>query len=110
MGMLPTQEQIDAVADVFAQLGSDPIASQSAIITTKMLVRALAPTMRRADRTYDPPVIGADWRVSAGDKVSVALTLSLSRHVPGWVGATDEQLAAVAADVIDALDKPAIRL
>ena len=35
------------------------------------------------------------------DVLQVALTLTLSKHVPGWPGATDEQLERVARDLID---------
>lgn len=41
-----------------------------------------------------------NWQLSPKDKLAVALTLSLSKHVPGWTGATDEELGAVAADVL----------
>ena len=47
---------------------------------------------------------GADWTLSAVDVVQVQLSLSLTRHVPGWPGATDEQLQAVAREIVDALD------
>lgn len=58
-----------------------------------------------ADRHYVSPIIGADWTVNAYDVVQVHLSLSLSRHVPGWTGATDEELFEVAKEIVDALDK-----
>lgn len=62
--------------------------------------------MTLASRRYPPPLIGADWTLSAHEKAAVALSLALSRHVPGWPGATDEQLGAVADDIMRALDEP----
>ena len=61
--------------------------------------------MRRiADRRYASPLPGADWILSAADVVQAQLSVSLHRHVPGWAGATDEQLAAVAREIIHVLD------
>jgi len=57
-----------------------------------------------ADRKYKSP-LDADWVLSADDIVQVILSIALSKHVPGWTGATDEQLLAVANDIIDALDQ-----
>ncbi len=57
-----------------------------------------------ADRKYKSPLPDADWVLTADDLVQVHLSLSLSKHVPGWPGATDEQLWAVAQDIINALD------
>lgn len=45
--------------------------------------------------------------MSADDLVQVQLSLSLSRHVPGWTGATDEQLYKVAQEIVEALDSTA---
>ncbi len=42
-----------------------------------------------------------DWSLAPRDVLSVALTLALHRSVPGWGGATDEQLDAVAGDIIE---------
>lgn len=58
-----------------------------------------------ADRKYKAPLPDADWVMSADDIVQTALTLALNKHIPGWPGATDEQLFEVAQAVIDALDK-----
>lgn len=58
-----------------------------------------------ADRKYKSPLPDADWILSADDIVQVRLSVALSMHVPGWPGATDEQLYEVAKSVIDALDK-----
>ena len=55
-------------------------------------------------RRYAPPIIGADWTVSAADLIAVTLSIALGQRVPGWPGATDEQLEAVANEVIAALD------
>jgi hypothetical protein len=57
-----------------------------------------------SDRRYVSPLPDADWTLSAADIVQAQLSVSLHRHVPGWAGATDEQLAAVAREIIDALD------
>lgn len=57
-----------------------------------------------ADRHYVSPIVGADWTVSAYDVVQTHLTLALNRHVPGWTGATDEELFEVAKEIVDALD------
>lgn len=42
-----------------------------------------------------------DWCLSAQEALAVTLSLSLHAHVPGWGGCTDEQLMAVAADVLE---------
>lgn len=57
-------------------------------------------------RRYPAPIEGADWTMSATDVCAVALSLALSRHVPGWSGADDEELERVARDVIAALERP----
>lgn len=44
-----------------------------------------------------------DWRLTLREQVAVALSLSMTRHVPTWGGATDVQLDAVAADVVSVL-------
>lgn len=62
------------------------------------------PSRKIADRKYVSPLTGADWVVSADDIVHVHLSLALTKHVPGWPGATDEQLFEVAREIIDALD------
>lgn len=41
-----------------------------------------------------------NWTLSPTDKMAVKLTLALNRHIPGWPGATDEQLAAVAEEIL----------
>ena len=58
-----------------------------------------------AQRTYASPLPDADWTLCAADIVQAQLSVSLSRHVPGWPGATDEQLAAVAREIVNALDQ-----
>lgn len=40
-----------------------------------------------------------DWKLSPQDQFAVKLSLSLSKHIPDWPGCTDEQLAAVAAEL-----------
>lgn len=57
-----------------------------------------------ANRKYPPPIEGADWTVSAVDLVAVTLSIALSQRVSGWPGATDEELGAVAREIIAALD------
>lgn len=58
-----------------------------------------------ADRKYKAPLPDADWILSADDIVQAQLSLSLTKHVPGWTGATDDELFKVAEEIIDALDK-----
>lgn len=58
-----------------------------------------------ADRKYKGPLPDADWVLSADDIVQVHLSLALTKHVPNWPGATDEQLFSVAQEIINALDK-----
>ena len=60
--------------------------------------------MKISDRKYQAPLPDADWIVSADDVVHTQLCLSLSKHVPDWPGATDDQLYQVAKEIIDALD------
>ncbi len=50
-----------------------------------------------------------DWELSPREVLAVALSLALNRSVPGWGGATDEQLDAVAGDVIEALSAAVMR-
>jgi hypothetical protein len=40
-----------------------------------------------------------DWKLSQQDQLQVHLSISLAKHIPGWPGATDEQLAAVAGEI-----------
>lgn len=42
-----------------------------------------------------------DWKLEPDEAMAVTLSLSLNRHVPDWPGCTDEQLLAVARDVIE---------
>lgn len=51
---------------------------------------------RDAEETFNP-----DWSLSAGEALAVTISLSLHAHVPGWGGCTDEQLMAIAADVLE---------
>ena len=44
-----------------------------------------------------------DWKLEPVDAVAVRLSLALTKHIPGWPGATDEQLTEVAQDIIDSL-------
>ena len=57
-----------------------------------------------ADRKYRT-VRDANWDVSAEDLVQIHLTLALGRHIPGWPGATDDQLWEVAKEIVTALDE-----
>lgn len=61
-----------------------------------------------SDRRYPPPIYGADWTVSASDIVQVAISVALHRHMPGWAGATDKQLEAIAKEILQALDGPTV--
>lgn len=54
-----------------------------------------------AKRKVKTEPFNPDWRLSQEEAMAVALTLSLNRHVPGWPGCDDEQLLAVARDVIE---------
>lgn len=44
-----------------------------------------------------------DWKLEPRETLAVALSLALAR-VPGWGGATDEQLDAVAGVLIESCD------
>lgn len=57
-----------------------------------------------ASRVYPSPIEGADWTIPAVDLIAVTLSIALGQRVPGWPGATDEQLDAVAREIIAALD------
>lgn len=57
-----------------------------------------------AKRQYYAPIIGSDWTVSAADLIAATLSIALGQNVPGWPGATDEQLNAVAKEIVAALD------
>jgi hypothetical protein len=46
-----------------------------------------------------------DWKLSQQDQLQVHLSIALTKHVPDWPGATDEQLAAVAGDLSPAIAK-----
>jgi hypothetical protein len=46
-----------------------------------------------------------DWKLSQQDQLQVHLSIALAKHIPGWLGATDEQLAAVAGDLSPAIAK-----
>jgi len=61
-------------------------------------------TSEIAHRSYQSQIDGADWEISADDLVQIQLTLSLSRHIPNWPGATDDQLYAVAQEIVNVLD------
>lgn len=41
-----------------------------------------------------------DWSLTLEERIIVALTLALPKHIPGYPGATDEQLEAVADEVM----------
>jgi hypothetical protein len=45
-----------------------------------------------------------DWKLSQQDQLQVHLSIALAKHVPGWPGCTDEQLGAVAADLLQTID------
>lgn len=84
-----------------------------------MLSAAPQPPASQLHRAYSgdlshsgvqPPEGGTEefepnWSLSANEATQVALTLALTRHVPGWPGATDEQLEAVAREVLAALPR-----
>ncbi len=46
------------------------------------------------------PSWNPDWTLTPAGQIAVTLSLSLSAHIPGWPGATDEQLGKVAEDVL----------
>ncbi len=41
-----------------------------------------------------------DWELEPAEKIQVALTIALAKHIPNWPGATDEQLEAVVRDLL----------
>jgi hypothetical protein len=67
---------------------------------------------RFAEAVSWPDGFSPDWTLSASEQIQVALTLALTKHVPGWPGATDEQLEAVAGEVlkVDALSAERARV
>ena len=60
--------------------------------------------MNLSDRRYLSPLPDADWTLSAAELVAVTLSIALA-HVPGWSGATDDQLDCVARAIVTALDE-----
>lgn len=64
---------------------------------------------RIADRRYPAPLANADWTVSSEDVVAVTLAIAGGRHITSWPGATDDQMTAVAREIIAALDQPVAR-
>lgn len=42
-----------------------------------------------------------EWTLDPVERMSVNLSISLSKHIPNWPGATDEQLMAVAKDIVE---------
>lgn len=42
-----------------------------------------------------------DWTLNPVDRMSVNLSIALAKHIPGWPGATDEQLMAVSREIIE---------
>ena len=44
--------------------------------------------------------LNPDWRLTPSEELAVILSMVMSRHIPGWPGATDEQLEAAAKDII----------
>lgn len=50
-----------------------------------------------------------DWTLDPTDGLAVVLSMVMARRIPGWPGATDDQLEAAAADII-AADKEKIAL
>lgn len=106
-GKQPPQDVLSAVLS--GSIRRDRCREQGAVsgngegkVTTERIMDAIA------DRRYPPPIYGADWTASAIDVASVALSIALSKHVPGWPGATDEEIEAVARSVIAALDAPQV--
>lgn len=69
-------------------------------------LKGVAVTGEIMARRYPAPIDGADWTLSAVDVCAVALSIALSKHVPGWAGTDDEQIDRVAKDIIEALERP----
>jgi hypothetical protein len=46
-----------------------------------------------------------DYKLEPSEALSVHLSLALNRHVPDWPGATDEQLDAVATELLSNAEK-----
>ena len=42
-----------------------------------------------------------NWKLGPAESMAVKLSIALSRHIPNWPGATDEQLEAVAAEICE---------
>lgn len=41
-----------------------------------------------------------DWELTPVEDMQVKLSLALYKHIPNWPGATDEQLEAVAREIM----------
>ncbi len=41
-----------------------------------------------------------DWTLSAVEQMAVKLMMALPKHIPEWPGATDEQIIAVAEEIL----------
>ncbi len=50
--------------------------------------------------TREPTSWPFEWRLTDAEDFTVKLSLAMHKHVPGWGGATDEQLDAIAKDVL----------
>ena len=53
-----------------------------------------------------PPAWPFDWKPTDAENIAAALSIAMHKHVPGWGGATDEQLDAVAKDLIAMASPP----
>ncbi len=51
--------------------------------------------VRLRDNQFRP-----NWTLTPSECLAVRLSLALYKHVPGWTGATDEQLEAVANEIL----------
>jgi hypothetical protein len=49
---------------------------------------------------WDVIKFSPDWKLTPVEQMAVKLTLALAKHIPGWPGATDEQLQAVVTDIL----------
>lgn len=55
-----------------------------------------------ADELKPQPDFKPDWSLEPHEELAVVLSMVMSRHIPGWPGATDKQLEAAAKDIIAA--------
>lgn len=92
-----------ADADLYSALG-DKVGSREVIaVVPRNVIEQL---VELADAPNSPFI--PNWKLLPSEKFAVSLTIALAKYVPEWPGATDEQLAEVAAymqEISDEEDK-----